>query len=130
MLAVAAAVAIAFFSLTPAGDSAMGHLSIFKGLAKLFFDDWSQVDKFGHFLAYTVLGALSAFGVRLIGKTAIVFTILAVSITLYGGLLEILQGFFPERSRSLADLFANMLGVLTGFGLAELAHMVLKRYKI
>ncbi|MEO1043075.1 MAG: VanZ family protein [Pseudomonadota bacterium] len=129
VLAVGAALAIAVLSLSPSGDTTMEFLHLFEGLAEFFFDDGSQVDKIGHFLAYAALGGLSAFGVRMVGDARRVLALLALALGFYGGLLEVLQGLFPDRVSSLADWMANMLGVFAGFVLAELAHTFSRTYQ-
>ena len=130
VLAVITAVMIAFMSLTPVSDAAAGRFSLIEEIAKLIFDDRAQADKIGHFLAYTALGALAAFGVRLFGEVLVIFGFLALGLVAYGGFLEIAQGFVPERSRSFADLLANTLGVFVGFVLAECAHLLVRRFHL
>ncbi|MEM7740476.1 MAG: VanZ family protein [Pseudomonadota bacterium] len=129
ILAVFSAVGIGYLSLVPSGDSAAAYLFFLESIAQIVFGDASQVDKVGHFLAYAVLGGLSAFGVRMVGEPAMVLAILALALGVYGGVLEMLQGFFPERVSSLADWFANMLGVAAGFAFAETIHMTLRRHQ-
>ncbi|MEM6746186.1 MAG: VanZ family protein [Pseudomonadota bacterium] len=128
VLAIACAVAIAFLSLAPAGESSSGLLSMLEAYARLILGPWVQGDKVGHFMAYAGLGCLAAFGIRSMGPVAL--AVLAATILAYGGTMELLQGLLANRNASLGDLMANTLGMLTGFGTAEGAHALLKRYQI
>jgi VanZ family protein len=74
-------------------------------------------DKIGHFGAYAVLSFLLLRSLIVKGKTGAGKIALALAgSTLYGVLLEMLQGaFFPHRQFEWEDILANSLGVLVGF---------------
>lgn len=71
-------------------------------------------DKGNHALGFAVLGLLGQWAWP--GRTAIVLTALLA----YGGLIELLQSFTPDRSAEAVDLLADWVGLLLGAGLAFL----------
>ena len=71
-------------------------------------------DKANHALGFSVLGLLGQWAWP--GRTAIVLTALLA----YGGLIELLQSFTPDRSAEAIDLLADWVGLLVGAGLAFL----------
>ena len=71
-------------------------------------------DKGNHALGFAVLGLLGQWAWP--GRTAIVLTTLLA----YGGLIELLQSFTPDRSAEAVDLLADWVGLLLGAGLAFL----------
>ncbi|MBD9663179.1 VanZ family protein [Variovorax sp. VRV01] len=71
-------------------------------------------DKGNHALGFAVLGLLGQWAWP--GRTAIVLTALLA----YGGLIELLQSFTPDRVAEAADLLADWVGLLLGAGLAFL----------
>ncbi|GGY36316.1 VanZ family protein [Parvularcula lutaonensis] len=109
------ALAIAFLSLTPTEPNPEGGLLFLRWIAGLLLGDPQAQDKVGHFVAYTALAGAGVFGFARI--PALLLAGVAVG---YGSLFEILQSFVPGRDSSLADLFANTLGVLAGWGLASI----------
>lgn len=77
------------------------------------------MDKIQHWIAYTVLGFLVFLTIRGPGLHIIFYVGLSVfSCTMYGGLIEVLQGFVG-RSPEIADFFVNLFGAIAGsiFGL-------------
>ncbi len=68
-------------------------------------------DKLNHLLAFACMTVTArlAFG-RIWGT-------LIVALLAYGGLIEILQSFVPNRSAEWADWFADGLGITLGIGL-------------
>lgn len=127
-LAVTTAFAIAMLSLSSSDGPPSGLFALLEELVAALFGDAIGYDKVGHYIAYAALGAFAAFGVRLHGPRALMS--MAAAILLYGGLLEVIQGFTDDRTPSFADLLANALGVSTGFAAAEAAHIFLKRYSL
>ncbi len=78
--------------------------------------DFLTADKFGHFVAYAVLGALLFWGLRFrfVSRRNCTFWALSLSIG-FGLLMEIVQGqFFPSRQMEWGDALANAAGALTG----------------
>jgi len=71
-------------------------------------------DKANHALGFAVLGLLGQWAWP--GRTAVVLTALLA----YGGLIELLQSFTPDRSAEAVDLLADWVGLLFGAGLAFL----------
>lgn len=72
-------------------------------------------DKLLHAAAYGTLAGLMALGTRS-RQGALIALLLAVT---FGGMVEIAQGFIPERSGSWGDFVANSVGaVLVGGALA------------
>ena len=71
-------------------------------------------DKGNHALGFAVLGLLGQWAWP--GRTPVVLTALLA----YGGLIELLQSFTPDRSAEAIDLLADWVGLLVGAGLAFL----------
>ena len=71
-------------------------------------------DKGNHVLGFAVLGLLGQCAWP--GRTAIVLT----GLLSYGGLIELLQSFTPDRVAEAVDLLADWVGLLLGAGLAFL----------
>ncbi|MDB5731142.1 MAG: hypothetical protein JWQ03_1037 [Variovorax sp.] len=65
-------------------------------------------DKSNHLLAFSTLAVLGLWSWP--GRTVAVL----VALLAYGGLIEILQSFTPDRSAEWADLLADGLGLLVG----------------
>ncbi|WPH22444.1 VanZ family protein [Variovorax paradoxus] len=86
-------------------------LSLAPASASLPTTGW---DKANHALGFAVLGLLGQWAWP--GRTAIVLTALLA----YGGLIELLQSFTPDRIAEAADLLADWVGLLLGAGLAFL----------
>ena len=81
-------------------------------------------DKTNHLLAFSVLALLGfrAYPGR--------WTVVILGLLAYGGLIEILQSFTPDRSAEWADLVADSVGLGLGYGVQGLASMVVKRSSI
>ena len=71
-------------------------------------------DKGNHVLGFALLGLLGQWAWP--GRTAIVLT----GLLGYGGLIELLQSFTPDRVAEAIDLLADWVGLLLGAGLAFL----------
>ncbi len=65
-------------------------------------------DKLLHTAAYGTLAGLMALGTRN-RQGAVIAILLAIA---FGGMVEIAQGFIPERSGSWGDFAANSLGAI------------------
>jgi VanZ family protein len=72
-------------------------------------------DKSNHLLAFSTLAFLAHCAYP--GRTV---TVLA-GLLAYGGLIEVLQSFTPDRAAEWADLLADGVGLLLGVMLARLA---------
>jgi VanZ family protein len=79
-------------------------------------------DKSNHWLAFTVLTwlACNAFPKRL--------AVTLLGLLAYGALIEILQSFTPTRSAEWLDLFADGVGILTGWALVRLHDWIARLY--
>ena len=84
-------IAVATVSLVPVPDTGVG-------------------DKLAHVVTYFVLGGW--FGLLASRRTALVWTI--VGLTLFGVLIELLQGMTGYRYAEWADVAANFSGTLIG----------------
>jgi VanZ family protein len=69
-------------------------------------------DKANHALGFAVLGLLGQRAWP--GRTPVILTALLA----YGGLIELLQSFTPDRSAEAIDLLADWVGLVLGAGLA------------
>lgn len=72
-------------------------------------------DKSNHLLAFGTLGLLGVRGWP--GRVAIVLAALLA----YGGLIEVLQSFTPDRSADWEDLIADGLGLGVGWVIARMS---------
>ena len=91
---VVCAVAVLVLSLMPAG-------------VRLPDTGW---DKSNHLLAFF---ALASTGLMAYPKRP---AILLASLLAYGGMIEVLQSFTPDRMAEWADLLADALGLAVGWG--------------
>jgi VanZ family protein len=82
-----------------------------------------HADKLVHFSAWALL---AAFVPVLLAHWRLRLAAIA-GLFLLGGMVEIVQGFIPGRSSSLADLGANGLGVLAGVGSGVLLAVFVAR---
>lgn len=71
-------------------------------------------DKSNHVLAFAVLALLSHGAWP--GRTVIALT----GLFAYGGLIEVLQSFTPDRSADFTDLIADAIGLASGAVLAKM----------
>ena len=82
--------------------------------------DFISIDKTVHIVLFTVLVFLGLIGakygkLKLFGKWPVITSISAAII--YGYLIEFLQSFVPQRSYDFADLTADCVGTIVGYGL-------------
>ena len=70
-------------------------------------------DKNNHMLAFAVLAVLGLWGYP--GR----MVLLLLGLLAYGGLIEVLQSFTPDRFAEWADLLADVVGLLVGAVLAS-----------
>lgn len=94
----ATVVATVWLSLTPQENSVQGD----------------HGDKLAHATAYAVLGGLAVLSTRKQrGRLG-----LLLAVALLGFLLEAVQSTLPERTASLLDGAANLVGIAAGWGIA------------
>jgi VanZ family protein len=99
-------------TLTPDPDETESGMALARYLAEMLFNSPEHADKVGHFLAYSALGGTAGLGgLKLRGRRR--FSVLGL--TLYGMVLEYLQGLGGVRDAELLDAFANASGALAGF---------------
>lgn len=82
--------------------------------------DFISIDKTVHIIMFTVLVFLglvgSAYGkIKLFGRWPILVSI--TSALAYGYMLELIQSYIPQRSYDFADLTADCVGTIVGYGL-------------
>jgi VanZ family protein len=82
--------------------------------------DFLSIDKTVHVFMFTVLVFLGLFAsnygnLKLFGRWPIMLSI--SSALAYGYILELIQSFVPQRSYDFADLAADCVGTLVGYGL-------------
>lgn len=65
-------------------------------------------DKLLHFMAFYVLSLLADFSFPKTTFNAVKITVLLG----YGVLIEVVQSFFPHRSSSMADIAADLAGIM------------------
>ena len=100
ILLIMLAAAILTLSLLP---EAPRHVRLFMGM-----------DKVQHWIAYAGLGFLVLLTIHSRQRALVFYFALSVfSCTMYGGLIEILQGF-TGRTPETADFFVNMFGAASG----------------
>lgn len=77
-------------------------------------------DKSNHMLGFATLAILSHWAWP--GRTKCALAVLLA----YGGLIEALQSFTPDRSADLADVLADGVGLAIGAGIARAAAVLAK----
>lgn len=84
-------------------------------------------DKINHAIAYAFLAATGCFGFGLSSVRAQILVV--VSLSLFGGVIEVLQPPLAGRSASVADVVANQVGMALGWMLARSAASILRRQR-
>lgn len=82
-------------------------------------------DKIQHALAYAFLAATGCFGFGLTSLRAQIAVVVALSV--FGGVIEVLQPPLAGRTGTIADAIANQIGVALGWMLARSAGSVMQR---
>lgn len=77
-------------------------------------------DKMNHLLAFACLAVTARFGYP--GRRAPVAIVLGL--LAFGGLIEIVQAFVPERRSEWIDVMADAIGIAAGMVIAEAARWV------
>ena len=78
-----------------------------------------------HALAYAFLAASGCFGFGLTSLRAQIAVVVALSV--FGGVIEVLQPPLAGRTGTIADAIANQIGVALGWMLARSAASVMQR---
>ena len=94
-----------------------------RGLAKLPpIPLFVNADKLMHFMMYMGLSCVITFNQRKSGKSLLLTAFTAVFLSAaYGGVLELLQPFFPPRTCDLLDFIADAAGAIVGFIITDIA---------
>lgn len=82
-------------------------------------------DKLQHAVAYACLACAGCFGFGL-GRPRVQLAVV-VALSVFGGLIEVLQPLVAARTESFADAMANQSGILVGWLLARGAAAALPR---
>ena len=84
-----------------------------RGLAKLPpIPLFENADKLMHFMMYMGLSCVITFLLT-------AFTAIAISVA-YGGVIELVQPFFPPRTCDLLDFIADSAGAIVGFVITDI----------
>lgn len=80
-----------------------------------------NADKLVHFVMYACLAGVMTCDMRRAGKALLLTGLAAViGATAYGGLLELIQPYFPPRTCDLLDFIADAAGAAFGFIIADI----------
>lgn len=102
--------------------AAIFYLSVTTGESLPKLPAFPNADKLVHFLMYATLAAVIAWEMRKSGKALIPTALCAILIaSAYGGMLELIQPYFPPRSCDLLDFIADAAGAGFGYTLTEIA---------
>ena len=83
---------------------------------------FENADKLMHFMMYMGLSCVITFNLRKSGKSLLLTAFTAVFLSAaYGGVLELLQPFFPPRTCDLLDFIADAAGAIVGFIITDIA---------
>ena len=83
---------------------------------------FENADKLMHFMMYMGLSCVITFNMRKSGKSLLLTAFTAVFLSAaYGGVLELLQPFFPPRTCDLLDFIADAAGAIVGFIITDIA---------
>ena len=82
---------------------------------------FENADKLMHFMMYMCLSCVITFKQRMSGKALLLtaFTAIAISVA-YGGVIELVQPFFPPRTCDLLDFIADSAGAIVGFVITDI----------
>ena len=82
---------------------------------------FENADKLMHFMMYMGLSCVITFNQRMSGKALLLtaFTAIAISVA-YGGVIELVQPFFPPRTCDLLDFIADSAGAIVGFVITDI----------
>lgn len=117
--AIALTIAIGILSVLPNPDDLTGGHDIGAILSKLLFGTPRYGDKVAHFIAYSALGTAGALGFS--RGEPLRLTIIVGILSMYGGVLELIQALGRVRVPDPLDFAANAaglgVGALVAFGL-------------
>ena len=83
---------------------------------------FENADKLMHFMMYIGLSCVITFNQRKSGKSLLLTAFTAVFLSAaYGGVLDLLQPFFPPRTCDLLDFIADAAGAIVGFIITDIA---------
>lgn len=92
-----------------------------------FFSEIPHFDKAVHFIFYFAIVAALRFSFTVYGRSDLkTRLIIVISAVVYGGMIELLQGMYFNRSTDILDFTANSLGaVCAGFLLPQIIFNIL-----
>ena len=96
-----------------------------RGLAKLPpIPLFENADKLMHFMMYLGLSCALTYNLRTSGKALLLTAFAAVVLSAtYGGVLELVQPFFPPRTCDMLDFVADAAGAIVGFVITDSVWM-------
>ncbi len=82
--------------------------------------DFISIDKTVHIILFSVLVFLGLVGakygkLKIFGRWPVIISI--TSAIVYGYIIELIQSYVPQRSYDFADLAADSVGTIVGYGL-------------
>ena len=118
--------ALAMLALAAQGAFAIGLLAVaVLSLAPVqTLPSLDLSDKIQHALAYAFLAATGCFGFGLTSLRAQIAVVVALSV--FGGVIEVLQPPLAGRTGTIADGIANQIGIALGWMLARSAGSVMQ----
>lgn len=90
----------------------------------------SNSDKYGHLLAYFLLGYFWLLSIKKAREKTLIMLLIALSCIIYGIIIEALQGELTSyRTASFQDALANTIGVVAALILFTKFHKKVKLFK-
>lgn len=106
------------------------YLSLIKDVPAFVPQNIPLADKWGHMLAYLVLGACTAADSYRAHLPARVIYLAALLLSVaYGGLIELIQPYFPPRQGEWMDWLADCIGAGMGILIFAAWHYLHKCHK-
>jgi len=99
-------------------------LSLVKEVPVPVMGDIPLADKWGHMLAYMVFAlCLAGDSYTAHMNKRVIYTVSLVLPVIYGGLIELIQPYFPPRQGEMADWIADGIGAVIGVILFALFYI-------
>lgn len=105
-------------------------LSLIRDVPAIMQVDIPLADKWGHMLAYLVFAlCLAGDSYRARVSTRVIYMVSIVLPVVYGGLIEVIQPYFPPRAGEWTDWLADCIGVAIGIAIFGIYHVYAIRRK-